>query len=424
MAGNFKILQIKAREILDSRGNPTIEVDCITDYGTSRASVPSGASTGKHESLELRDNNSRFLGKGVQNAVDNVNKIIAPKLISRDCKQQREIDELMIGIDGTKNKAKLGANAILGVSLAVCKAASMNFEMPLYKYIAEIYENKKFILPVPAMNIINGGAHAGNQLDIQEYSIMPVGAKNFREAMQMGSEVYHTLKELLKKNYGTNSTNVGDEGGFAPPLNRVEDPLDLIEEAIKQRGYSKKIFTALDCAASQFFKNGLYVLNNKNFSAEELIDYYKTLTRSYSIISIEDPFAEEEFENFAMLKKELGKKIQIIGDDILVTNIERIKTAIENDSCSCLLLKVNQIGTLSEALDASKLAQNAGWNVQVSHRSGETEDNFIADLTVGIGNGQIKSGAPSRGERLAKYNQLLRIEEELGRNCGYQGRII
>src|SRR3989338_1561864 len=233
---------------------------------------------------------------------------------------------------------------------------------------------------------------------------MPVGAKNFREAMQMGSEVYHTLKELLKKNYGTNSTNVGDEGGFAPPLNRVEDPLDLIEEAIKQRGYSKKIFTALDCAASQFFKNGLYVLNNKNFSAEELIDYYKTLTRSYSIISIEDPFAEEEFENFAMLKKELGKKIQIIGDDILVTNIERIKTAIENDSCSCLLLKVNQIGTLSEALDASKLAQNAGWNVQVSHRSGETEDNFIADLTVGIGNGQIKSGAPSRGERLAKYN--------------------
>ncbi len=423
MVGNFKINNIKAREILDSRGNPTIEVDCITNFGISRASIPSGASKGKYEAIELRDNDGRFLGKGVQKAVDNVNKIIAPKLIGKDCKKQREIDELMLNLDGTPNKSRLGANAILGVSLAVCKAAARNFEMPIYRYISEIYETKNFVLPVPAMNIINGGAHAGNQLDIQEYTIMPVGAKNFKEAMQMGSEVYMTLKEILKKNYGINSINVGDEGGFAPPLGRVEDPLDLMEEAISQRGYSKKISIALDCAASQFLKNGIYVLDGKNYSAEELIDYYKNLADSYPIISIEDPFAEDEFENFALLKNAIGKKVQIIGDDLLVTNISRIQTAIENNSCSCLLLKVNQIGTLSEALDAAKLSQESGWNIMISHRSGETEDSFIADLAVGIGSGQIKSGAPCRGERLAKYNQLLRIEEELGKNCKYQGEI-
>jgi len=428
------IKEVKAREVLDSRGNPTVEVEIKTSSGISRAIVPSGASTGVHEALELRDVEKRFLGKGVLKAVNNVRKI-ANKIRGMDCTKQEEIDNTLIDLDGTENKSKLGANAILGVSMAACRAGAKEKKIGLYEHISELYgknkdkKNKGFILPVPFMNVINGGKHAGNSLAIQEYMIAPVGARSFGEAMMLGCEVYHTLKEIIKTKYGKNAVNVGDEGGFAPPLSNVEEPLKLVQSAIDKLGYGKKIRIALDCAASEFYdeKQLVYNVDGKELSSERLIELYMDFTGKYNLVSIEDPFDQEDFASYAELIKSVGKssrnrnesKVQIVGDDLLVTNVKRIKKAISVKACNTLLLKVNQIGTITESLAAARLSMDNKWNVMVSHRSGETEDSFIADLAVGLGCGEIKSGAPCRGERLAKYNQLLRIEEELGDKAVY-----
>lgn len=414
-----KILAIKARQILDSRGNPTVECDLKTSEGIFRASVPSGASTGIHEALELRDGGKAYLGQGVEKAVKNINQILAKKLKGKTINQE-EIDEYMIKLDGTQNKSKLGANAILAVSMAAARAGAAN--KPLYEYIGKIYETKKFTLPVPAFNIINGGKHAGNKLDIQEYMILPVGAKSFAEALQIGSEIYHTLKKELEHNYGKTAINVGDEGGFAPPLTCIEEPFDYIIDAINHLGYWKKVKLGVDCAATTYWRNGVYYLEGQEYRPSELLEKYEELANAYPLVSIEDPFYEEDFDSFAKLNKKTD--IQIVGDDLLVTNPKRVQKAIVNDSCNCLLLKINQIGTITEALRAAQMATKHGWNIMVSHRSGETEDSFIADLAVGISSGQIKSGAPCRGERLAKYNQLLRIEEQLGKKAKYAGKTI
>lgn len=418
-----KILSIKAREVLDSRGNPTVEVDVVIDKGLVRAMVPSGASTGVHEAVELRDgDNKRFMGKGVLSAVDNVNDIIAPELVGKDPTQQHEIDNLMIEMDGTKDKSKFGANAILAVSMGVCKAGALAKGMPLYKYIGKLAGVKEFVLPVPSMNVINGGVHAGNKLDVQEYMILPVGASTFKSAMRKGAEIYHNLKKIIKKKYGIDAVNVGDEGGFAPPLNKMEEPIKLIMDAIKAAGYEGKIKIGLDSAATEFFDGKVYKLEGKKLKGEELVKIYEKVAGKYPIVSYEDPFAEDDFETYAKLNSAIGNDVQIVGDDLLVTNVERVKQAIDKKSCNCLLLKVNQIGSVSEAIDAAKLAQSHEWGVMVSHRSGETEDSFIADLVVGIKAGQIKSGAPCRSERLAKYNQLIRIEEELGDEGRFAGK--
>ncbi len=408
----FEIKDIVAREVIDSRGNPTVEVEVITKgNGYGSAIVPSGASTGTHEALELRDKEQRFGGKGVLMAVENVNSIIKPEIVGYDARMQREIDNIMIELDGTPNKSKLGANAILAVSLAVAKAAASTAKIPLYKYLGGF---NSYIMPVPMMNVINGGKHAGNDLDLQEFMIMPVGATSVSEAVRMGSEVYHVLKKVIEEKYGKNAINVGDEGGFAPPLKTSREALDLLTESVKKAGYEceEDIVFALDPAASEFYKDGYYYVEGKKLSREELLDYYKALVEEYPIVSIEDPFHEEDFEGFAMITKELD--IQIVGDDIFVTNVERLRKGIEMKAGNALLLKVNQIGTLSEAIDAANLAFRNGYGVIVSHRSGETEDTTIADLAVALNTGQIKTGAPARGERTAKYNQLIRIEQELG----------
>ncbi len=422
------IKSVHAREILDSRGNPTIEVDITTSDGLFRASVPSGASTGAYEAVELRDNDkSRYLGKGVLKAVENVNKIITPAIIGMDCTKQKEIDEKMIKLDGTENKSKLGSNAILGVSMAVCRAGAASKKIPLYKHIAEIAGVKKFVMPVPSFNVINGGKHAGNKLAMQEFMILPVKADNFKEAMKMGSEIYHHLKKIIKEKYSQNAINVGDEGGFAPDINALKEALELLKKAILKAGYGKKVKIGMDIAASEFFKNGVYDLDFKNpnnngkmkKTGEKMIEIYKDLIKEYGIVSIEDPFDQDDWKSYEKLTSEIGEKIQVVGDDLLVTNPKRIREAIKKKACNALLLKINQIGTITEAIEACKTAQNAGWNVMVSHRSGETEDSFIADLAVGIKAGQIKTGAPCRSERLAKYNQLIRIEEELGKNAKF-----
>jgi len=415
-----KILAVKARQVLDSRGNPTVECDIKTEQGIFRASVPSGASTGVHEALELRDGGNPFLGNGVQRAVKNINLVLAKRLKGRTIIQE-DIDELMIKIDGTTNKSKIGANAMLAVSMAAARAGAG--EQPLYEYIGGLYENKKFTLPVPAFNIINGGKHAGNKLDIQEYMILPVGAKSFSEALQIGSEIYHTLKKNLENHFGKSAINVGDEGGFAPPLTCIEEPFDYITDTIIKLGYWKKVKLGIDCAATTNWRHGAYYLEGHEFKPSELAEKYEELVNNYPLVSIEDPYYEEDFDNFSKLNKKL-KDTQIVGDDLLVTNPKRVQKAIVQDSCNCLLLKINQIGTITEALTASHMAMKHDWNVMVSHRSGETEDTFIADLAVGINAGQIKSGAPCRGERLAKYNQLLRIEEQLGRKATYAGKTI
>ena len=415
----FKIRDIRAREVLDSRGNPTIEAEVKTEKGISRAMVPSGASTGIHEALELRDKDNRYLGKGVRKAVGNVNKIIAKKLIGLDCRDQRDIDRLMIELDGTENKSNLGANAILAVSMAVTRASALEQDIPLYGWIAELAGNKRIALPVPSMNVINGGRHAGNKLDIQEYMILPLGAKNFTEGVRFCAEVYHNLKSIIKEKYGKNAINVGDEGGFAPPLDRAEEPLNLILEAVEESGYQDEIKLGIDAAASEFYKDNGYFFEGKNLSGEELGDFYSDLLRSYPIVSCEDLFAQDDWDSWIEFTKKYNK-IQIVGDDLLVTNVKRIKRAVELNACNALLLKINQIGTISESIDAAKFSIKNGWNVMVSHRSGETEDSFIADLTVGLGNGQIKSGAPCRSERNSKYNQLIRIEEELGDKAVYK----
>src|SRR6056297_1665220 len=417
------ISDIYAREILDSRGNPTVEVEVWTEGGGyGIAAVPSGASTGEFEAVELRDGDKdRYLGKGVEKAVANVNEIIAPELLGVDSINQVMIDQIMIELDGTKNKSKLGANAILGVSMACAKAAADTLALPLFQYLGGV--NAK-TLPVPMMNILNGGEHADNNVDIQEFMIMPVGAASFREALQMGSEVYHNLKKVLQeKGLGT---GVGDEGGFAPDLGSNEEALQVIVEAIEKAGYEagEDFYIALDPAATEFYKDGKYVLAGEGVekTSEEMIDFYAELIDKYPIISIEDGLAEDDWEGFAKMTARLGDRLQIVGDDLYVTNTERLSRGIEEKSSNSILIKVNQIGSLTETLDTIKMATRAGFTSVVSHRSGETEDVTIADLVVAMNTGQIKTGAPARSERVAKYNQLLRIEESLGDAAQYAGK--
>jgi enolase len=421
----MSIAAIHAREILDSRGNPTVEVELTTDTGSVfRAAVPSGASTGIYEALELRDKDkNRYQGKGVLKACSNVNDKIAPALKGMSVADQAAVDKAMLDLDGTANKETLGANAILGVSMAVCRAGAAAAGLPLYKYIAKLAGNTGVLrLPVPCLNVINGGSHAGNALALQEYMVAPSGATSMKEAMQMGCEVYHCLKTICKKRYGIDACNVGDEGGFAPPVKDAKEPLELLTEAIAQAGYTGKFKICMDCAASEFWKDDAkkYDLAFKSdtpnlVSGEELCASYESWAKEYPIISIEDPFDQDDFASWTKVTADLKPHgVQIVGDDLTVTNVKRIQMAIDQKACSSLLLKVNQIGSVTESINAAKMATSAGWTVMVSHRSGETEDCFIADLVVGLGSGQIKTGAPCRAERTCKYNQLLRIEEELG----------
>jgi enolase len=414
------IKSIKAREILDSRGNPTVEVDVeLADGAFGRAAVPSGASTGAFEAVELRDGGERYLGKGVLSAISNVQKEIAPKLIGADPFAQRTIDKLMIDLDGSANKSKLGANAILGVSLAIARAASTSKKLPLYRYLGG---ESADLLPVPMMNILNGGAHADTNVDIQEFMIAPIGAKNFKEALRWGAEVYHALKSVLKKR-GL-ATSIGDEGGFAPNLDSNRAALDLIVEAINKAGFKlgSEIALAMDVAATEFYKNGHYEFEGSKLTAAEMIAYYKDLVDSYPLVSIEDPLAEDDWDGWRAITEVLGERVQLVGDDLFVTNPERLSRGIAAKTANALLVKVNQIGSLTETLDAVAMADKAGYRSMMSHRSGETEDTTIADLAVATSAGQIKTGAPARSERVAKYNQLLRIEEELGARARYAGK--
>lgn len=417
----FSIKNVHARQIMDSRGNPTIECDIVLDGGAlGRAAVPSGASTGSFEALELRDGGNTYMGKGVLKAVKNVNEIIAPAIIGADASQQTELDEKMLALDGTKNKEKLGANAILAVSLAAAHAVANQKNIPLYKYIAEIYGNSNpDVLPRPMMNIINGGAHADNGLDAQEFMIIPNGAKSESEAIRMGSEIFHNLKSILKKS--GNSTNVGDEGGFAPNFHSCAEALDTIISAIRAAGYTPgtDVSIGLDVASSEFYKDGIYSFEGNHMTADQMIEYYGDLISKYPIISIEDALAEEDWENWKKLTDKIGAKCQLVGDDLFVTNPERLKKGIDAGVANAILIKVNQIGSLTETLQAIKMAQDAKYGVIISHRSGETEDTTIADLAVATNAGQIKTGSMSRTDRMAKYNQLLRIEEELGNNAKY-----
>jgi enolase len=418
------IKEVRAREILDSRGNPTVEVDVLLENGMrSRAAVPSGASTGSREAVELRDGDKkRFMGKGVLKAVENVNKIIAPAIIGKDCRKQEEIDRLMIELDGTENKAKLGANAILGVSMAVAKAAAQYVDLPVYQYLGGGNAHR---LPIPFLNILNGGKHADNNVDIQEFMIAPVGAPSYKEALRYAAEVYHHLKALLKSK-GL-STSVGDEGGFAPDLPCNEEAIEVIVEAIKGAGYKpgKDIAIVLDPAASEFYENGKYLLkaDNKNLSSAEMVDYYDKLITKYPIVSIEDALAENDWDGWKILTDKLGKKIQLTGDDIFVTNPKILAEGIKKGIGNSVLIKVNQIGTLTETFETIKIAKAAGYTCVFSHRSGETEDSFLADIAVSTNAGQLKTGAPARSERLAKYNQLLRIEEELDKKAVFSGKL-
>lgn len=422
----MKIERVKAREVLDSRGNPTVEVDVILEGDIlGRAIVPSGASTGEYEALELRNGEKRrFLGKGVRKAVDNVNKIIAPHLIKRDALLQKELDKELVELDGTENKSRLGANAILGVSLAVVKAAAQGRGEPLYRYLGGAQAN---ILPVPMMNIINGGLHADNNLDIQEFMIVPLGAETFSEALRMGCEVFHNLKKILKDR--NLSTAVGDEGGFAPDLNSNKEALSVIIEAIKKAGYKEgeDIHLALDSAASSFYTEGKYILKSKESgeekSAAEMVEFYQQWIDNYPIVSIEDGLAEDDWEGWERLTRHLGGRVQLVGDDLFVTNVKRLKRGVEEKIANSILIKVNQIGTLSETLEAIELARQNNYTAIISHRSGETEDTTIAHLAVGTCCGQIKTGSLSRSERIAKYNELLRIEEELGDKAIYGAKI-
>ena len=419
----MNIEDVLAREILDSRGNPTVEVEIYLEGGAAgRAAVPSGASTGAFEAVELRDGDKgRYLGKGVEKAVDNVNNVIAEEIIGMNALDQVGIDKALIELDGTPNKAKLGANAILGVSLAVAKAAAEQLGLPLYQYLGGV--NAK-VLPVPMMNILNGGKHADNTVDIQEFMVMPVGAKSFHEALRMCAETFHNLKSVLKD--AGYSTSVGDEGGFAPNLKTNEEAIEVILKAVEKAGYKPgdDIRIAIDTAASELYQeDGKYHFPGEGVirTAEEMVEYYEKLVDKYPIISLEDGLAEEDWGGWKLLTEKLGRKIQLVGDDLFVTNTERLAKGIENGTANSILIKVNQIGTLTETLDAIQMANRAGYTAVVSHRSGETEDTTIADLVVGVNAGQIKTGAPSRTDRVAKYNQLLRIEEELGDDAQYLG---
>jgi len=438
--GGWKIVFLRAREIFDSRGNPTVEVDLCTESALFRAAVPSGASTGVYEALELRDDDKgRCVGKGVLKAVANINNIIAPKLLGMDVTEQVKIDKMMVEeLDGSRNewgwsKSKLGANAILAVSMAVCRAGAAASEMPLYQYIAKLAGKPmdRFCMPVPSLNVINGGSHAGNGLACQEFMILPTGASSFKDAMCIGAEIYHTLKGVIKKKYGQDACNVGDEGGFAPSVTNNEEALDILMEAINKSGHADKVKIGTDVAASEFYnkETKLYDLDFKNPAsppemkkdAKAMIEIYKGWCSKYPMVSIEDPFDQDDWDAYKTCMDALGASQQIVGDDLLVTNPTRIRKALEVGACNALLLKVNQIGSISESIEAATMSQQAGWGVMVSHRSGETEDTFIADLVVGLRTGQIKTGAPCRSERLAKYNQLIRIEEELGPLCHFAG---
>ncbi|MFX0072612.1 MAG: phosphopyruvate hydratase [Candidatus Hermodarchaeota archaeon] len=421
---NFEITKIKSRWILDSRGNPTVETDVFAGNIYARAAVPSGASTGILEALELRDGGKAFMGNHVTKAVSNVNNIISKELINFDVREQENIDNKMIALDGTENKGKLGANAILSVSLANAKLAAKLLDKPLFQYLYEVSYGKssnKFLLPLPCCNILNGGKHAGNNLAIQEFMILPIGARSFSLAIQNVAEVYHTLKNILSKKYGKPAVNVGDEGGFAPDLSNTRDALDVILEAVEEAGFLEgtDFVIGIDAAASEFYKDELYHIDGKKLIEEDLLQYYIDLIHDYPLKSIEDPFDEKAFNGFSNLNAKIGSNIQIVCDDITVTNINILKKVISEKAGNALLLKVNQIGSLTESINAAKLAFENDFNVMVSHRSGETEDTFIADLSVGLCSGQIKSGAVARSDRNAKYNQLLRIEEILEDNADY-----
>ena len=420
----MEIQQIKAREVLDSRGNPTVEVDCVLSDGAfGRAIVPSGASTGEHEALELRDGDeARYRGKGVQKAVANVNEKIAPTLIGHDATLQSRIDQIMLNADGTKNKEELGANAILGVSLATARAAAQSHGLPLYSYIGGV---RAKTLPVPMMNIVNGGAHADNNVDFQEFMIMPVGASSFNEALRMGAEIFHALKKLLRE--GGHSTAVGDEGGFAPNLEHNEEAIELILRAIEQAGYvpGDQVGLALDTASSELYDNGQYIFRQSGESAktsEQMVELFADWVDRFPILSIEDGLDENDWDGWSMLTREIGEKVQLVGDDLFVTSTERLARGMGSGVANAILIKVNQIGTLTETLDAIDMARRAGYGVVISHRSGESEDTFISDLAVATNAGQIKTGSLSRTDRVAKYNQLLRIEEALGSSAVYPGR--
>ena len=415
------INSVSAREILDSRGNPTVEVEVrLEDKSVGRAAVPSGASTGAFEAAELRDGGARYLGKGVETAVKNVLLKIAPAVIGMRADDQRLLDEKMIALDGTKNKSSLGANAILGVSLATARAAAISSNQSLFKYLGG---GSAKTLPVPMMNILNGGAHADTNVDIQEFMIAPIGAQSFKESLRWGAEIYHSLKSVLKKK-GL-ATSIGDEGGFAPNLESNRAALELILVAIENAGFKAgtQIALAMDVAATEFFEDGKYKFEGKLFTSEQMISYYSELVSAYPLVSIEDPLDEDDWSGWAKLTAELGEKIQIVGDDLFVTNIERLTKGIESKTANALLVKVNQIGSLTETIDAVNLAHKNNYKSMMSHRSGETEDTTIADLAVALNCGQIKTGAPARSERVAKYNQLLRIEEELGSDAIYAGRL-
>ncbi|MEF8874314.1 MAG: phosphopyruvate hydratase [Candidatus Thermoplasmatota archaeon] len=410
------IESVDAREILDSRGNPTVEAVVETPYGIGKAAVPSGASTGEHEALELRDGGKRYRGKGVQKAVKNIKEKISPELLGERVTDQAGIDRKMIELDGTGDKSELGANAILAVSLAAARAAADVYEIPLYRYLGRVND---VTLPIPFMNVLNGGEHAGNDLDIQEYMIAPTGAESFKEALRIGTEVYHSLGDIIEEEFGPAATNLGDEGGYAHPLSDPTEPFDLILKALEKSGYSDEVELAIDTAASEFKTSQGYESGGDVLSSEEMIQFYEELVREYPLISIEDPLGENDWEGFVEMTDKLGEEIHVVGDDLFVSDQELIQKGLEEGACNAVLLKVNQIGTLTEAMDAASLASSNGYRVMVSHRSGETSDPFIADLSVALSSGEIKAGGPARGERTAKYNRLLEIEEEMGKISDY-----
>ncbi|MBI5158975.1 phosphopyruvate hydratase [Candidatus Micrarchaeota archaeon] len=416
------VKSLKAREILDSRGEPTVEVELCAENGVFFAMVPSGASAGSHEALEMRDGEKRFGGKGVLKAVKNVNEVIAKKIVGRDAGRQKEIDEAMLELDGTENKGRLGANAVLPVSIACLKAAAAAKGKKVFEYVGELAGVNACVLPVPQLNVMNGGKHAGQENDVQEHMLMPVGAKNYAEGLRMACETYQALKKILKKKFGARGTLIGDEGGFVPPVANVEGRLELMAQAAREAGWEKEVVFALDCASTEFYKDGVYTIGDKRFSSGELADYYSQLVARFPVVSIEDGMSEDDWEGWQELTRKIGGKTQVVGDDLLVTNAERIKKAVELKAVNSALIKVNQIGSVSETLDAIVEARKSKWSVVVSHRSGETEDAFIADLVVGVNGGQSKFGAPARSDRNAKYNELLRIEEALGAKAKYLGR--
>ena len=422
-SSEFRIEKILSREVLDSRANPTVQVDLYTASGFGRFSVPSGKSKGRLEAIELRDGDrQRYTGLGVQKAVENVNSILGPKILGMDSREQEKIDEILINLDGTDNKARLGANAILGVSIALARASADTAKSPLYRALAG---GRKPILPLPLMNILNGGQHAGNDLSFQEFMVMPAGFRTLKEALRCGAEVYHALRVRLEAKYGKSATNVGDEGGFAPPISSVEEALGQINDAVEEAGYSpgQNVILGIDAAADSFYndKDRTYAVDGREIDSDELLELYISLQEKFPLKSIEDPFHDEDFENFSRITKKLGAKLQIVGDDLFVTNIKRVAQGIRAKAANALLVKINQIGTLTETIEAVEMARKADYRLVLSHRSGETEDNSIADISVGLATGQIKAGAPARGERTSKYNRLLLIEEELASSARFYG---